>query len=235
MTGQLPLAVALREEATFANFLVTDAVRGQAVAALCGGLAGGGLVYLWGKAGAGASHLAQATCHEARGGHQWLPLAELGGCDPAALTEGLEALAVVALDDLQLAAGDGAWERALFALHNGLQRRGGLLVVTADRPPRALPLGLPDLASRLAAGLVFHLPAYGDEAKRAVLCFRARRRGLELSEEAADWLLRRHSRHLVDLLALLDWLDLEALRHQRRLTVPFLRALLAQRAAQGKQ
>ena len=49
-------------------------------------------------------------------------------------------------------------------------------------------MALPDLRSRLAAGLVFALPAPDDAARRAILVFRAARRGLRLSAEQREGL-----------------------------------------------
>ncbi|WP_455365563.1 HdaA/DnaA family protein [Kaarinaea lacus] len=48
-------------------------------------------------------------------------------------------------------------------------------------------------------------------------------RGLELSDDVGQFLLRRYSRDLVELFALLERLDHASLSEQRRLTIPFLR------------
>lgn len=66
-----------------------------------------------------------------------------------------------------------------------------------------------------------------DAACKEILAQRAALRGLELPEPVADYLLRRCSRDLSTLLALLDRLDLAALAQQRRLTIPFVREQLA--------
>ena len=55
---------------------------------------------------------------------------------------------------------------------------------------------------------------------------RAARRGLELSREAAAYLVHRLPRDMHSLCAVLDRLDEAALVAQRRLTVPFLREVL---------
>jgi DnaA family protein len=60
----------------------------------------------------------------------------------------------------------------------------------------------------------------------AALQLRAEQRGLELPPETARYLLTRERRDMGSLRALLDRLDREALRAQRRLTVPFVRGLL---------
>ncbi len=100
-----------------------------------------------------------------------------------------------------------------------------MLVVAASAGPMALGLKLPDLATRLAAGLVYQLQPLSDEEKIAALRLRAERRGMEMGEDVAHYLLTRYPRDLHSLFALLDKLDTATLAAQRRLTIPFLRGL----------
>jgi DnaA family protein len=60
----------------------------------------------------------------------------------------------------------------------------------------------------------------------AALQLRARWRGLDLSADAAGYLLRRVTREFSALFELLDKADRAALAAQRRLTVPFLKSVL---------
>jgi DnaA family protein len=57
---------------------------------------------------------------------------------------------------------------------------------------------------------------------------RARGRGLELPDEVGRYLLARSARDIPSLLAVLDRLDHASLAAQRRLTVPFVREVLAE-------
>ena len=56
---------------------------------------------------------------------------------------------------------------------------------------------------------------------------RAAARGLAFEDAALEWMLRRCSRDLRSLTALFERLDHASLVAQRRLTVPFLRQVLA--------
>jgi DnaA family protein len=228
MHPQLNLALSLKDEATFDNFLApADSVRAQACGALLNP-GGENLIYLWGSADSGRCHLLQAACHHQlhnNSAAQYLPLAEIAGLDPQALLASLDELPLVCLEGLEAVADNLGWEKALFNLFNGIKARGGLLVVTANCAPRDLPLGLPDLKSRLASGLTYHLRAYTDSEKLAIVRFRAGRLGLDMSEEAAGFILNRGERGLEDLLARLRQLDVASLRAQRRVTIPFIKAL----------
>ncbi len=220
MSIQLPLGVQLRDSASFASFY--SAHNRQLLAALKDSRETS--IYFWGKAGTGKSHLLQALCHE-KAGEGWrvayLPLAETG-LMPAVLDD-MEQFELVCVDDLQSVAGKQDWEIALFHFYNRIQSRAGRLVISANQAPSSLPLGLPDLASRLGWGLVFQLHELADEDKQAALQLRAQARGLELTDEVAAYLLRRAPRDMSSLFALLERLDQASLAAQRKLTIPFVR------------
>jgi DnaA family protein len=100
------------------------------------------------------------------------------------------------------------------------------VVIAAQSPPRKCGIALADLTSRMSRLPVFQVKSLNEEQRAAALQLRARHRGLELPQETAAYLLRRSRRDMASLYDLLDKLDLEALRAQRRLTIPFVRAVL---------
>lgn len=226
---QLPLGVQLRHHARFATYVTGGNENALATVRGCWrARPATPVIWLWGGPGTGKTHLLQAACAAAdeegrRAGY--LPLGE-PALAPAAL-EGWEALDLVCGDGLHAVAGNAAWERALFGLFNGMSERGGTLLVTADRAPAALSLELPDLASRLRSGPVFQLRPLDDGGRLEALQRHASARGLRLPEETARYLLRRTRRDMHSLCATLDRLDRASLVAQRRLTIPFVRELLA--------
>jgi DnaA family protein len=232
--SQLALPVGLKDSAVFDTFYrAGNEQASEALRALVPGQAGVP-IWLWGPQGAGKSHLLQAACAQfTEQGGRSIYIAD-GPTDSPRHPElllGLEAVDMVALDDIQLLAGDGGWERRLFHLCNELVGSGGRLVLAADRTPQAVPFRLPDLKSRLVAGLSFQLRPLDEPGCVAALGLHARRRGLELPDAAAVYLLRRVSR---DMTSLCDWLaalDDAALIAKRRLTVPFIRDVLKTSAA----
>lgn len=222
--GQIPLNLQPRDDATLGNFLETPA-NAAALAALRAG--GDELVYLHGPADGGKSHLLQGLCHAAPGPALYLPAAEVVAFPAEEVIGGLEGLELVCIDGLDALAGHEDWEQALFGLYNRAREQRCRLRVAASRPPGSLALALADLRSRLAAGLVFALPAPTDDLRRELLCFRAARRGLRLPPELATYILARAPRGLDALLAVLDRLDRESLAAQRSLTQPFVREVMA--------
>jgi DnaA family protein len=66
-----------------------------------------------------------------------------------------------------------------------------------------------------------------DNDKQAALMLQAQSRGLQLTEEVAQYLLRRHGRDMPQLMQILQQLDAASLEAQRKLTVPFVRQTLS--------
>ncbi len=225
---QLPLGVRIPDRAVFASFLTA---RNEQAVEHARGLASGavtGTAWFCGPVGAGKTHLLQAICVRAsEEGAQagYFPFGELERLGVEAL-EGLPQLDCLCLDDLDGAAGQPRWERALFALLREIEERGGRLAVAARSPPALLAWTLRDLGSRFAASAIFSLRALDEVEQQQALQLRARMRGFELPEETARWLQRRFPRDMRTLYELLDTLDEAALVAQRRLTVPFIRSVL---------
>ena len=225
--SQLALPLQLADHAVFASFL--DAGNETLVATLAG-IAGGEPgqgCWLWGGAATGKTHLLQAVCDRAGDRSVYLPLAMLADAGPEML-EGLASRELVCIDDADRVAGDETWELALFNLFNDLQEAGGRLLIAATTAPRECRFRLPDLASRMTRLPVFQVHALDEPQRVAALQLRARHRGLELPDETAGYLIKRSRRDMASLYGLLDKLDLEALRAQRRLTIPFVRDVLQQ-------
>ncbi len=230
---QLALNLRLRDASSFENYFV--ARNREAVARLQSAAqslsraphAPASWLYLWGDPGTGKTHLLEAACRATQEqGHAsiYVPLADKADLTTA-LLEDAEQAPLVCVDDVDAIAGDAEWEAALFALYERLRALGGMLILAARNSPAAIGLKLADLATRLAAGLVYQLQPLSDAEKISALRLRAQRRGLEMTEEVANYLLTRLPRDTHSLFALLDKLDSATLAAQRRLTIPFLRGL----------
>lgn len=228
---QLPLGIKLRDEATFDNYFAgANATVLAALQELAdpSHIPAERCIYLWGAPGSGRSHLLQAACHrmaEAGAVAMYLPLREVLDHGPL-LLDGMEELDLLCLDDLELLAGQADWEEAVFHLYNRIQQRQGRMLMSASAAPRGLGLQLPDLASRLGWGLVFQLQALDDEGKQQMLKMRAERRGLQLPDEVARYILSRGARGMNELFAALEQLDQASLQAQHRLTIPFVKRVM---------
>ncbi len=227
---QLPLQFKLRENCSFESYISGENAMASAVlqqAALgCGELQ----VYLWGGRALGKSHVLQAACNLAVAQRQaavcYLPVAQIMQ-QPLDLFDGLEQLDLVCLDDIQHLAGNSAWEEALFDLINRMRAASKPLLMSAHALPEHMRIVLPDLRSRLLWGPVFQLLELQDADKRRALQYRARQRGLEMPDNVVDYLMRHYPRDLFTLFERLETLDTAAMAMQRKLTIPFIKAVFA--------
>ena len=237
---QLSLAVQLSDFATFDNFYL--GANDQLVSTLKQDIAHESIApetgasgqsnscfYIWGADGSGRSHILQAACHLAKI-HDlssiYLPLNEVIEYGPESL-DGLEGMDVVCLDNIGCIVGNSDWEQALFHFFNKVRDLKKLLIVAAKLPPKQLGVTLPDLTSRLGWGQVFQLHLLQDEEKLDALQMRSSRRGIELTREVAQYILHRGARDMTSLFSVLEQLDDASLQARRRLTIPFVKDVMA--------
>lgn len=226
---QLALSIQLNDEATLVDFCWAGnaLIEAQVERVIAG--CDDKLLYFWGNEGSGKSHLLQGLCQVKSQLNQstiYLPLRLVKEHGPEVL-EGINFHDFIALDDIDAIAGDSAWEEALFHLYN--QVRDGektTLCISARISPLYLPIKLPDLKSRLAWGLILQLHELADEDKVKTLQLHAAKRGFELSATVGQFLLTRCSRNMHELHELLNQLDTASLEFRRKITIPFVKAIL---------
>ena len=166
---------------------------------------------LVGPEGAGKTHLAQIWAAEANA--TLVPASQLASADIRTLsTHGM-----IAVEDADTLAGDGAAEAALFHLHNLLATSGSLLM-TAKTPPRDWGLILPDLASRMQATALTRLEPPDDALLTAVLAKLFADRQLAISASLIPYLVVRMDRSIAAARAMVSALDARALSQHRPIT-----------------
>lgn len=212
--SQLPLAVQLRESASYETFHAGP--NAQALEAL---RAGQENVFLYGPPASGKTHLLQAAARARNAAY--LPLAQLVEAGPDSL-EGYSSAAALCVDDAGAVSSDRDWCVALLRLLDTLRARGARYAIAANAPPERLNVALPDLRTRLAACAVFGLKPLSDEERAQLLRERALARGLQLPDEVSRWLLSQLPRDTATLMQVLDRLDHASLVERRRLTLPFV-------------
>jgi DnaA family protein len=131
------------------------------------------------------------------------------------------------VDDVERLSGDG--QSLLFNLYNRVLDDGATLIVAGNAPPSRLNLRA-DLTTRLASGLTYEVHSLNDAEKVQALSERAALRGFTLPPEVCEYLLAHVPRDMGRLVAMVDTLDRYSLEAQRSVTVPLVRAMLAQHA-----
>ena len=227
-SGQIPLALDTQQQPGFDLFVPGE---NGAACVNAKSVATGNLqlsLYLWGASGTGVTHLLQAACKvAAEQGRQaaYIPLREHDELDPGML-ENMEVLDLVCVDDIDRIGVQATWEQALLHLYNRRRDSKLPMLIGAHTGPQSLNFSLPDLKSRMAWDLVYHLKPLSDADKIDLLQRRAAALAFSLPCDVAEYLVSRVRRDLPYLIALLEKLQNATLAEQRKLTVPFVKSMV---------
>jgi DnaA family protein len=176
--------------------------------------------YLWGDCSSGKTHLLRAVRADLRVQQQTVGWLDGNGPDCGEFNEGWSA---VLMDDVHLL--NSELQETAFNWFINAQSQQIAVIAAGRLPPADLKLR-DDLRTRLGWGHVFALQALSEPERRAVLRDSAHTRGLVLSDEVLDFMLRRFSRDLSSLMALLDLMDGYALQTRRAITIPLIKTMM---------
>lgn len=222
---QLPLQLNLKEVYSFDNFYFSQIELKKALDELCQ-TKELPFLYLWGEPSSGKSHVLMAAVESLSKNALYLPLADLVQSASPDVLQSVEQLDLLCIDELDAVVGHADWQEALFHCFNRLQHSGCKLLIAANNNPATIELSLADLRSRMATALIVQLESLDDKDKQQALIIQAQNRGLELSDEVANYILRHHSRDMQVLMSFLQGLDKVSMAEKRRLTIPFVRQVL---------
>ena len=224
---QLTLSVKLRQNFTFDNFLGAANTKNSAILnhALNSEEA---FIYLCGEQGSGKTHLLNACCNTLEAQNKRVMFISLKELDvlSSSLFDELEVFDAIILDDIDTLFENSENEVALFDLYNRLKIAEKMFIVSASGPVAKQNIKLPDLRSRLGAGLLLQLLRLTDDEKMCALQSRAQEKGFFLGDDVAAYIMKRSGRNLGELFSVLEKLDDASLSAKRRLTVPFVKSVL---------
>ena len=227
MQEQLPLTLQFPESLRFDNFF--DGANEQSLAHLKSlHTASSQCVFLWGSVGCGKTHLCQALYHHLAEHDQqpaFIDVAE-PGIQPQVL-EGVEIFNTLIIDGIDAVIMQKPWQEALFHVYNRMMANQGNLIIAARVAPQNIESLLPDLASRLLSGLVFHIKEMSDNGKLYAMKQRATEYGFDLPNDVGIYLLNHAPRGSHELFQQLRALDRASLVHKRKLTIPFVKEVLS--------
>ncbi len=179
---------------------------------------------LYGPEGCGKTHLANVFAEKT--GAALVTGADLTALDPHEVLKGGSLLVVDGAD----AVPNG---QSLFHLINTIREENGGLLLTAREAPARWPVSLPDLASRLNAFPAIEIGPPDDFLMEAVLMKLFSDRQLQVDLDVIKYLLVRMERSFAAARAVVEVLDAKSLADRRNITVPLVRATLAEMEGEG--
>ncbi len=225
---QLVLPIHPARYQTFVSFADTgNQLARESVWQLANGISLSDRLLLTGPAACGKTHLLQAACQHIRQQGTSAIYADLNKQPPL---EGLEALELIALDNLTALESLAGLQESLFHLLNRCQAQPCRIVAASRLPPGQLNGLLPDLQSRLLAFQQVRMHAIDDAGLQTVTEHLCRQLQMDCSEAMKRHLQLHGPRDLHGLSTLLFRLAESSLRLKRRPTLPLLRALMQEAA-----
>lgn len=155
-------------------------------------------LFLWGGVGVGKTHLMQAVGQEIlrknpqakviyAPGEQFTNeiIAGIRSKNTADFKNRYRSAQALLIDDVQFLSGKDTAQEEFFHTFNALQQNDGQIVMTSDRKPADIPDLADRLRSRFEGGMVADISTPDSELKTAVCLLKAKKRGVELSNNLA--------------------------------------------------
>jgi len=229
--AQMTLRLEPQLHTTLANFFPGENNRGlvQVVRNVVN-RQGEGQVLIDGASGTGKTHLLQGACLASQDSgvpSMYLPLEEIITMSPSVL-QGLDYLGLLCIDDIQVIAGQLAWEDALLELCTRIKARAGRVLLASGKHVADLSWASPTLEAYLKSSfLVCPCSPLSEGEKVLLMEENAMLRGVLLGRSVTKFLVKHYAEDTAALLQSLEILEKFTAGMKRKLTLPLAKELLA--------
>ena len=167
-------------------------------------------LFLYGGVGLGKTHLLQAIAHYAvlQGKHVMYTTSETFTNDlinsirtqsTDTFREKYRSADFLLIDDIQFIAGKESTQEEFFHTFNTLHSSGGQIVLTSDRPPKAITTLEERLRSRFEWGLLADIQPPDLETRMAILRFKADSQNTVVASDVMEFIARRAQNNIREL------------------------------------
>lgn len=156
-------------------------------------------LFVWGGVGVGKTHLAFATAREiltrfpekkvlCSTGDEFIVgiIDAIRTKTTSEFKKRYRGVDVLVIDDIGFIAGKDTVQDEFFHTYNQIQRDGGQVVMTSDRPPFDIPKLEDRLRNRFEGGLIVDISPPDFELRVAILLIKAKERGIDISIDLAQ-------------------------------------------------
>ncbi len=187
-------------------------------------------LFLYGGAGLGKTHLMHALGHTCQDrGHRVLYATsekftnELINSIRNRSTEGFRnkyrTIDVLLLDDIHFIAGKESTQEEFFHTFNALQTANKQIVISSDRPPKAITTLEKRLCSRFEGGLIADIQPPDLETRIAILQFKREPQPIPVSDQVIEYIAHKFMSNVRELEGALNRVVAEAMSERQPLTV----------------
>ncbi|MFQ5613188.1 MAG: chromosomal replication initiator protein DnaA [Anaerolineae bacterium] len=159
-------------------------------------------LFLYGGVGLGKTHLLQAVAHKAKANQRRVIyissetftndlINAIRNRSTEDFREKYRNTDFLLIDDIQFIAGKESTQEEFFHTFNTLHSSGGQIVLTSDRPPKAIITLEERLRSRFEWGLLADVQLPDLETRIAILRFKAEEQGICLPDDVVEFIAKR--------------------------------------------
>jgi len=185
-------------------------------------------IFLYGLEKTGKTYLLQSLCNHyfSEGKTSLLiPLKEAKDLG-SQITESLENLDLICIDDVDLIVGDNLWEVSIFNLINNCLLTNCRLVFCSSLNPSSINFDLKDLTSRIKK--INHIEIFPVKATNLskAIKFIANSRSINLDKREIDYLITYSERSIANLINIIEKLDDLSMELKRKITIPLIKEVI---------
>lgn len=200
---------------TFENFIVGPFNELPQAAALAVAKNPGSVynpLFIYGGVGLGKTHLLQAVGNEVLKGFpekkiKYIPaekftsgvVTSIKNQDMEGFKSRYRLIDVLIIDDVQFLAGKEKTQEEFFHTFNALYEKNKQVILSSDRPPKAIPALAERLRSRFEGGMIADISYPDFESRLAILKAKAQERKIDLGEEVFEYLASNIQRNIREL------------------------------------
>lgn len=142
---------------------------------------------------------------------------------------------ILMVDDIQFIAGKESTQEEFFHTFNALQQAGKQVIVSSDKPPRAIAALEERMRSRFAGGLVADVQSPDFEMRTAILRAKAEDRKAHVNDDVLEYIARRDQTNIRELEGALTKLLMVAQLYNRPITLQLAMEALSDGAVRANQ
>ncbi len=133
---------------------------------------------------------------------------------------------VMIIDDIQFIAGREKTQEEFFHTFNTLYGENKQIIISSDRPPKAIPTLEERLSSRFEGGMIADITAPDIETRTAILEHKAQKQGIKLQREALNYIANNIQRNVRELEGALNRVAAHHQLHNTKLTLENIKKIL---------
>lgn len=169
-------------------------------------------LFIYGGVGLGKTHLLQAVGNKIKENSQdkkirYIPaekfiskvISSIKNHQIEQLKNTYQTFDVLIIDDVQFLSGKEKTQEEFFYTFNSLYEKNKQIVLSSDRPPKAIPSLTERLRSRFEGGMIADISLPEFETRMAILKTKCQERGLILNEEILDYIASNIKRNIREL------------------------------------